>query len=180
MRASNFLIDTLKTEEGFSATAYPDSTGFSIGYGTFIDKPEEQYLLEESITKEKAHALLVLDVADRIKFIEQRIKIPLNQNQIDALVLLLYNAGPYAITGGSLDEKINAENWEAVKETWAAYNKSRNRQTGVLEVNPVLVERRKREIDLFFKDFNKPSGTAKGISAAGVILLIGVLFLIFK
>lgn len=150
MNVSEHIIDELKAEEGFSATAYPDSTGYSIGHGTYIDTPEEQPLLNQTITREQADALLRQHVQNLVQVIRQRIRVPLNQNQLDALVLFTYNAGPYPISGGTVDDLINAGAKEAdIRAKWMAYNKSRDRD-GVLRVKDFLTRRRKEELDLYF------------------------------
>ena len=140
----------LKEIEGWSAKAYPDATGHSIGYGHFIDPINEAYLLSGEIDKTKGQQLFDRDLAKAVQFITTRIKVPINQNQLDALVLLTYNAGQYPITTGTLDDRINGNQGEAaIRSKWMEYNKSRN-AAGVLSINRVLTARRIEEVNLYF------------------------------
>lgn len=145
-QASQYAIDTLKQEEGFRPTAYPDAGGHSIGYGTYLDTADEQNrYLHATIDEKEGEVLLRMYVAQLVRLIEQRIKVPLNQNQVDALVLLTYNLGPKPIEGGTLDDLINAgESANVIKAKWLEYSYSNGTFLQQLQ------DRRQREVNLYF------------------------------
>ena len=76
-------------------------------------------------------------------YINEVVTVELTQNQFDALVALVYNIGMTAFRQGTIDDKLNARNFEAALATWAQYNKQAGK---VLEG---LKNRRAKEIALF-------------------------------
>lgn len=114
--------------------------------GNFIRGAENKKLAYDSITihnEVEAIKALAQDCAVREYTVAQRIKVPLTQNQFDALVSLIYN------TGGS--ETIyqlinNKQSKQAIFEFW-----TKHYITGDGVILPGLVARRKAEADLFVK-----------------------------
>lgn len=145
MNISNNALSLLKKFEGFSAKPYFDYKGYSVGYGHLI-RENEQHLMG-GITPELAESLLIQDLKNTENLVKKQIKISLNQNQFDALVLLAYNI-PAAITAGTVDEKLNEYNFDEALSVWAKYNKVRD-SNGTLTVNSALSKRRQEEINLF-------------------------------
>lgn len=80
----------IKREEGLRLRAYQDSVNkWTIGYGhTGNVHPEK------TITPEDAERLLQEDISLCERQLSGAIKVPLTQNQFDALVSLLFNIGP--------------------------------------------------------------------------------------
>lgn len=76
------------------------------------------------------------------------LKVPVNQNQFDALTSIAFNAGPKAVAPeNTLLSKINQG--RAVEQSdFTAYNKARMRN-GSLAVSPGLTNRRLHEYDIF-------------------------------
>lgn len=141
-------IALIKSEEGFSATAYPDgktATGaqlYSIAYGHQIVSGDG--LTPKSIVSpERAEQILRADIASREIAIRQSVRVPLTQNQFDALVSLSYNIGIGAFKSSTLVKRLNERNYQAALAEFAVWNKSGGK------VNPVLVARRQREQQLF-------------------------------
>jgi GH24 family phage-related lysozyme (muramidase) len=143
MRLSDKGIELLKSPkiEGFSAKAYPDHKGYSIGYGHLI-RPGDGLTRDSVITKSKADALLRDDVSSAENAVIEAIDVPLTQNQFDALVIFCYNVGVSAFMHSTLARKINAEDPTASNEfdRWIYASG---------EVNDVLVARRNMEQNLF-------------------------------
>jgi len=111
-------IQDLMTEEGFRLKPYKDSKGnWTIGVGHLI-LPTENYLLNPAgITKEKATELLKADVLKVERAIDRRVRVPLQQHQIDALVSLLFNVGDNG--AGTLINLINANaSPQAIYNRW--------------------------------------------------------------
>ncbi len=141
-------IALLKNEEGFSPTAYPDGKDalgrqlYSIGYGHQIVSGDG--LSSKSIVNsERAEQLLRADVRSREDAVRAAVRVPLNQNQYDALVMLSYNIGIGAFRSSTLVKRLNERNYSAAHAQFAVWNKADGK------VNTVLVGRRQREAALF-------------------------------
>ena len=65
---------------------------YSIGYGHQI-RPNESNLLTAVLTEAQATAMLIKDLKSYEAAVNNNAKIPLNQNQFDAMVSFAYNAG---------------------------------------------------------------------------------------
>tara|TARA_R110000868_G_scaffold167670_2_gene402058 strand:- start:3610 stop:4107 length:498 start_codon:yes stop_codon:yes gene_type:complete len=165
MIVSHRAIEKLKIDEGFSSKPYPDASGYSIGYGHFIQKGEKYTF----ITKQDAELLLIKDLQIAINKIKNAIIIPLNQNQIDALVLFAYNTGRSESTLYNLINK-NAPESE-IKKWWIS-----NYITSLGKYFPKLKDRRIWESNLFFEKMN-PAAIGSGIA---LILIPAILYFIYK
>lgn len=148
-RLSTSGLAFLKAEEGYSATAYKDGTSptgnqlYSIGYGHQIVSGDG--LKPTSIiTPEQGEALLRADVASREQVVRDSVRVPINQNQFNALVSFAYNIGISGFKGSEVLKQLNAGNYAGAKDVWTKYwTKSSGKE------NPVLVQRRQREAALF-------------------------------
>ncbi len=92
MTISEQGLETLKSFEGFSATAYYDYSQWSIGYGTACG----QYEYPNGITEEKAEELLLARLAISAKELNEfadQYGLNFTQGQFDALMLFTYNCG---------------------------------------------------------------------------------------
>lgn len=81
--------DLIKEFEGLRLNSYRDSVGvWTIGYGhTGTAKPNQ------TITKNEAERLLEKDLLRFENSVNKAVTIPLNQNQFDALVSIVFNVG---------------------------------------------------------------------------------------
>lgn len=147
MKASKDAIEALKVHEGFRARMYFDQAGLpTIGYGTLIDTPEEQYLRTATITEAQAEDLLRRDLAKFEQVVNDTITVPLTQNQFDALLLFVYNVGPGGFRNGSLPRLINGKaDPLAISAKWREY-----RMAGG-QVSNGLVKRRREELNLYWR-----------------------------
>lgn len=93
MKTSQNMIDMLKRRESLSLTPYNlGDGGWTIGYGHF---ERLRSSLPDSITRSEAEAMFSRDVADRgEKWVKLYVKVPLTQNQFDALVSIAFNMSP--------------------------------------------------------------------------------------
>lgn len=153
-----------KAWEGFKPKKYPDGNGYSIGYGTHIDTPGEQYLLNATITQEQGETLLLNDNRKQfIPTIQKYIKVPLTQYQFHGLLDLVYNVGPQCLfVGGKttrLCNAINSQNTTLIVAKFRAYNKVRNKQ-GIISTSTYQSKRREADVQMFlYGKIQKPNGT---------------------
>lgn len=172
MKLSKSGIDFLLSEEGFSPNAYADGGFYSIGYGHQI-QPSENYLLNATITREQAQKIFQRDLIPREQAINNLVKVPINQNQFDALISLIYNIGIGNFSGSSLLQSINSgASEDEIRANWRKWNKS---QGNVLEV---LVNRRERELLMYFKKIYISKTTLNYYGLAAILLIAGIITLI--
>lgn len=115
----------------------------TIGYGTTFKPDGTPIKMGDKITASEAEAYFAHDLIKFEDYINEMVTIDLTQNQFDALVAFVYNVGMSAFRKGSVDDKLNARQFDAALATWAQYNK----QAG--KVLQGLVSRRAKEIALF-------------------------------
>ncbi len=174
MKISQNGIDFIAGHEGFRANAYDDlqpnlkltaSTKLkgtlTIGYGTIKYANGTRVKWNDTITKAKAQELLGIQVEQHCATFKKAIKVPLTQNQYDALASFSYNLGSAAITNNkTLLNAINVRNWSAAVAQMKLYNKAGGR------VLQGLVKRRKAETDLFMKEINSSSSSKPSTSTS--------------
>lgn len=101
MRASNILINAIKSFEGYRPNSYQDSAGvWTIGYGHTQGVKKGQ-----KITQAQAESLLRGDLLKAEKYVNG-LKLNLTQGQFDALVDFAYNLGTGNLGSSTLLEKI--------------------------------------------------------------------------
>lgn len=154
MKTSQSGIEFIAQWEGFSATAYMDANdGWTIGYGTLIDTAAEQHLIGATITKEQALELKKRDLGAFEAAVRGNITAPLNQNQFDALVSLVYNIGPGQFRSSTVVKRINNyDSRERIAEAWKRWNKDDG------EFVQGLANRRAAEVELYFSQPKKKRG----------------------
>jgi GH24 family phage-related lysozyme (muramidase) len=142
MKISAAGIELLKQFEGCRLTAYQDSVGvWTIGFGTTAGVKEGQ-----TISQVKAEEYLRSDLAIFEKAVTESIKVPVNQNQFDALVSFTYNVGVSAFRSSTLLNLINEKtDKKVVAAEFSKWVKAGN------QTLPGLVSRRKAESELFLK-----------------------------
>ncbi|WP_343679599.1 lysozyme [Chryseobacterium arthrosphaerae] len=144
MKTSQKGINLIISFEGFSAQPYLDSAGIpTIGYGnTYYPGGKKVTMKDPAITREKGVELFSAVLPTYEKIVNAKVKIPLTQNQFDALVSHTYN------TGGSdgLFSLINKKTGEEEIRNWFT---KKYITAGGKTLNG-LIRRRKAEADLFF------------------------------
>lgn len=144
MRASESMRNKIKNLEGLSLTAYKDESTYSIGYGHAGAKPGQR------ITKEQAEDYFNKDIARFESAVQENVKVPLTQNQFDALVSFTYNVGISAFKNSTLLKKLNRGDYAGAQAEFGRWVYGDNNKK-----LPALVKRRKTEADLFGKDVVK-------------------------
>lgn len=162
-------LQALRQEEGLRLKAYPDPASggapWTIGYGH--TGPDVAPGLE--ITIEEAERLLHEDVREGLDALEQYVKVPLTQGQVDALVSLIFNIGVGAFRESTLLHKLNMSDYEGAAAEFPRWNRAAGR------VNKGLTARRARERALFTGIVEGPTQDAKEKPVAIPSLLGGVL-----
>ena len=138
MAITQSTLNTIINFEGSKNRAYRDTQGYyTIGVGHLI-KPEEQHLIDATLTEAQVQELLRHDLNLCEKTIDEVVKVPLNQNQYDALYSLCFNIGVPKFRTSSVVRKLNASDYKGAADAILLWNKPE-----------VLVKRRKAEKALF-------------------------------
>jgi lysozyme len=138
------IFDWFAKEEGIRYTKYPDAGGFSIGLGHFI-KPNEDYLLNKTLTQKEVLDLFNEDIKWVNNSINKNVKVPINKNQRLALMSLVYNIGAGAFEKSTLLRRLNEKNYSAAALEFPRWRLSQGK------INFSLEKRRKKEQELFSK-----------------------------
>lgn len=135
-------VELIKEAEGLRLEAYLPTPNdvWTIGYGhTKTAKSGMR------ITKAGAEELLLHDLAWVEATIDKYVKVPLNQNQYDALASFIYNVGASAFRKSTLLKLLNAGDYEGAAEQFPRWNKQKGK------VLRGLTARRQKEKTLFKK-----------------------------
>lgn len=133
----------LESLESFRAEAYKDEAGkWTIGYGRTEnvkqgDKVDEKTALQDI----RIHVSKIED------FLNEAIKVPLEQNQFDALVSFVYNVGISAFHNSQLMQMLNHKCYDTVPyqmKRWKYITVKNGKQESM-----GLINRREREADLW-------------------------------
>jgi lysozyme len=140
---SETAINLIKKWEKFKDKTYLCSSGKkTIGYGTRIDYHPE--LRNTCITEAKAIQILKDDLNKNfVSAINKFVRVPLNQNEFDALISLIYNIGRRSFVNSKLLNDINSGNLSSLRKNWSEFRKDGG------GVSSGLVNRRSEEIRLF-------------------------------
>lgn len=138
MAIAKSTLDFITKEEGARNKAYKDSKGlWTIGVGHLI-KPDEQHLINATLTDAQVEDLLKSDLKWCSAAVETSVKVPLQQNQFDALYSLCFNIGETNFKKSTVVKKINENDIKGAADAILMWNKP-----------AVLENRRKRERALF-------------------------------
>lgn len=147
MKTSDNGINCIAHEESFVGHVYLDFAGVpTIGYGHALPKTAASLSLPP-ISESEARALLRQDVHVAEARVERDVKVPMTQNEYDALVSFTFNCG-----GGALDEStilrlLNAEDRHGAAQAFLMWDKAEIH--GKMQVSETLLARRTREMNLF-------------------------------
>ncbi|MNM23011.1 Lysozyme RrrD [compost metagenome] len=130
--------------EGLKLSAYDDGTGvWTIGYGTTRYPNGKRVSEGDRCSLEQAKTYMQHDLKIFERAVNSSVKVPLKQNQFDALVSLTYNIGVGAFKHSTLLKKLNSGDYkEAANQFDVWVNAGGKRLKG-------LVNRRAMEKKLF-------------------------------
>ena len=115
----------------------------TIGYGHTSAAGAPRVYVGQTITKEEADAILTSDLMSVELEVNHLVKVPLNQNQFDALVSFQFNTGWLAHHNCSLLRALNARNYTLADHDFMLYDMASGR------VESGLIRRRAAEMRLF-------------------------------
>jgi lysozyme len=145
MKISQRGIDFIKEAEGLRLKAYRCSANvLTIGYGSTTHNHEITEGM--TITLREAEAMLIYDLREFEKAINDSVKVRLTQSQYDAVCSLVFNIGIGAFKKSTLLKKINAGDFSGAAKEFAKWDKVKKK--------PVkgLTARRAKEASLFVSD----------------------------
>lgn len=141
MNISNKGISLIESFEGLRLAKYLDVVGKpTIGYGHLI-LPSESF--PAPITEAQAEALLLKDLGISESGVSKSVKVPLNQNQFDALVSFTFNLGVGNLQSSTLLKKLNAGDYAGAADEFLRWNKAGGKEVAG------LTRRRAAERSLF-------------------------------
>lgn len=142
MRTSPAGIQFVEKEEGSSAVPYKDGGGvWTIGVGHVILETESF----SEISKKEIISILSEDLVIAETCVNNFVREPLNQNEFDALVSLVFNIGCNAFKGSTLLKLLNAGDFDGAANQFPRWCKDNGKKiTG-------LLNRRLREKEVFLR-----------------------------
>ncbi|HSF24400.1 MAG TPA: lysozyme [Blastocatellia bacterium] len=154
MDASEHGLELLKLWEGFKLKVYKDSAGLpTIGVGHLLTKSELSsgkiainglpVRYTDGLTEQQVLDLLSQDVKPAEQTVNTSVKVPLNQNQFDALVSFTFNVGGGAFKASTLLKLLNQNKYADVPAQLLRWTRAAGK------VVQGLVNRRQNEIKLW-------------------------------
>tara|TARA_A100000172_G_scaffold5986_1_gene3419 strand:+ start:2671 stop:3114 length:444 start_codon:yes stop_codon:yes gene_type:complete len=139
MKISEEGKSLIKKFEGCELEAYYDAVNvLTIAYGR-----TKGVKAGDTCTQEQADAWLEHELEEYGGYVNDAVKVPLNQNQFDALVAWTYNLGPTNLNSSSMLAVLNENKLEEVPTQMRRWNKAGGK------VLPGLERRRLAESLLF-------------------------------
>lgn len=120
--------------EGFRTKPYLCSAGVpTIGWGsTRYEDGTAVKLSDKAITKERADQMLYNDLKSFERTVNSSVKVPITQNQFDALVCFTYNVGSNAFKTSTMLKLINAKKYKEAALQFARWNKAGGKEVAGL------------------------------------------------
>lgn len=175
MKTSQVGRALIEKYEGLILGAYDDANDhivkpgdpvrgvLTIGYGHTNAAGAPKVLPGQKITKEQADQILASDLGKVETNVSNLVKVPLNQNQFDALVSFQFNTG--ALGKSSALRKLNDKDYVGAATALTLYNKAGQIAAGPI---PGLVRRREEEKALFLKP--AVSTAPANVTAGGAVV----------
>jgi lysozyme len=107
-------LKLVKRWEGYRERTYLDVAGFpTIGYGHRLLASES---FSNGIEEAQANEILACDVRSAEQAVTRMVKVPLTQNQFDALVDFVFNLGQGKLAASTLLKELNRGHYDAARE----------------------------------------------------------------
>lgn len=121
IEAVDEALEVIKQFEGFSSTPYLCPAGVAtIGYGSIYDKEGKRVTLDHpEITEMQASDLMLKEVYHCARVVLRLVTVPLNVNQLTALIDFVYNLGSGSFQRSTLRMKLNRGDYDGTSnEFW--------------------------------------------------------------
>lgn len=164
--------EIIEREGGFKLKAYKDQGGtWTIGAGNTTYLNKSKVMPGDVITLAEAVSLFSIKLPYYERAVNTLVKVPLTQNQFDALVSLVWNIGPDRFSKSKLLKYINS------KQPPSLINKTFIDTTVTVKgkVSQGLINRRKKESAQFFRNVASKINEKK----VPIILVIAGMYLIY-
>lgn len=153
MKTSAKGIKAIALREGTILKGYRDSKGLlTIGVGHLV-KPGEPYTLGGKITQAESDRLLAADLKESEDAINTLVKVPLAQNQFDALASFIFNIGVGGFKKSSVLRRLNQKDYTGAAKALMMWVKP-----------PEITGRRRQEQKQFLTPY--PANSAATVSDA--------------
>jgi lysozyme len=134
----------IKEFEGLRLQAYKCAAGVpTIGWGS-----TSGVAMGTTITAAEAESRLIKDLQPVESVINSTVKVPLTQNQFDALAAFIFNVGPGAFVRSTLKKCLDLSDYTAAADQFLVWNKARNAEGKAIALKGLTI-RRSKERDLF-------------------------------
>jgi lysozyme len=148
--ASTTIKNYVKSFESLKLVSYLcPANVWTIGWGTTVYPNRVRVKSGDVCTKEQAQSYFDYDVNRFCRAVNLHVSVYINQNQLDALVSLVYNIGIGNFKKSSLLRELNSCDYDDASKQFLTWCKSRNRKTKKLKVLLGLQIRRKKERKIF-------------------------------
>ena len=145
MDVTQEAIEIIKAEETLQLEAYRDGQSISIGYGHSNTSGGEQFQLGDTITEEKANELLLADLKEIERIVNQRMEnynVVLTQGQYDAMVVGTYNR-PEQLKSSKIYRVLAGGDMDDITQVWMNTVSEEDKKR-----YPGLIKRLKAELHL--------------------------------
>ena len=143
MKISEDGLELIKKFEGCETTAYQDSVGvWTIGFGHTKGVEEGQ-----TCSIEDAESMLANEMDEYEGYINNMVKVDLQQHEFDALVAWVYNLGPTNLGESTMLKVLNGGQFDRVPDEMNRWTRAGG------EILEGLVRRRQAE-SLMFQDLD--------------------------
>ena len=141
----------IKNFEGLRLNAYRDAAGvWTIGYGSTRYHDGRQVRPGDQLAGALQASALFTNTLDQYEnAVNAYVRVPLTQNQFDALVSFTYNEGTYALKESTLLKKLNEKDYQGAADQLLLWDKITDPRSGQKIVCNTLTVRRSAERKLF-------------------------------
>lgn len=161
MKVSAAGRKAITRHEGLKLSSYPDPASggepWTIGVGHTSRAGPPKVTKGMKITRDEADKILSRDLATFEAAVSKAVKVPLNQNEFDALVSLAFNIGAGAFAKSTLVKKLNAGDRAGAANAFLSWNKAAGK------VMKGLTKRREDERRLFLSRADAPKAPAEPV-----------------
>lgn len=164
MKTSQYGLDQIVKREGVILHAYKDSVGvWTIGIGHTSAAGAPAVKAGMTLTRQQAYDLLAKDLVQYEDAVNKAVKVPLAQNEFDALVSFAYNVGSAGMARSTVVRRLNAGDRKGAAAAFMFWTKP-----------PEITGRRRTEMVQFLTPYPTKTETAVVVATASTAIAAGV------